>query len=107
MYRLPQTRNLSNDLQTSILDKFGYYSCQYNPVLWCHKWCPIALNLVDDDFGVKYEGIQHARHLKAALEIYHEVSVDWKVFFSAEWISIGTTRDEYFTSPFLDTSTRQ
>ena len=34
--------------------------------------------MVVDKFGVKFEGIQHAQHLKEALETYHEISVDWK-----------------------------
>ena len=35
-------------------------------------------SLVVDDFGVKCEGIQHAKHLKESLENHYEVAVDWK-----------------------------
>ena len=35
-------------------------------------------SLVVDDFGVKCQGIQHAKHLKEALEKYYKVAVDWK-----------------------------
>ena len=35
-------------------------------------------SLVVGDFGVKYQGIQHTKHLKEALEKYYEVAVDWK-----------------------------
>ena len=33
-------------------------------------------SLVVDDFGVKCQGIQHAKHLKEALDKYYEVDVD-------------------------------
>ena len=33
-------------------------------------------SLVVDDFGVKCQGIEHARHLKKSLEEHYEVSVD-------------------------------
>ena len=35
-------------------------------------------SLVVDDFGVKFEGIRHAKHLKESLEHHYEVAVDWK-----------------------------
>ena len=35
-------------------------------------------SLVVDDFGVKCQGIQRAKHLKEALEKYYEVAVEWK-----------------------------
>ena len=84
MYILPQSGNLANDLLTSRLDKFGYFAYQFTPGLWHHNWRPIAFSMVVDYFGVKYEGIQHARHLKEALEIYHKVSVNWKGNLFAE-----------------------
>ena len=35
-------------------------------------------SLVVDDFLLKCQGIQHAKHLKEALEKYYEVDVDWE-----------------------------
>ena len=35
-------------------------------------------SLVVYDFGVKYQGIQHAKHLKKSLEKYYKVAVYWK-----------------------------
>ena len=78
MYILPQAGKLGNDLQSSRLDKFGYYPCQYTPGLWNHKWRSIAFSMVVGNFGVKFEGIKHAQHLKEALKTYHKVSLDWK-----------------------------
>ena len=36
------------------------------------------VSLIVDDFGVKFQGIQHAKHLKEALEKYYEVAVEWE-----------------------------
>ena len=35
-------------------------------------------SLAVDYFGVKFEGIQHAKHLKELLKNHYEVAVDWK-----------------------------
>ena len=34
--------------------------------------------LVVNDFSVKCKGVQHAKHLKEALEIFHELSINCK-----------------------------
>jgi len=31
-----------------------------------------------DDFGVMYEGIEHAQHLKETLELDYTVTSDWE-----------------------------
>ena len=80
MYGLPQIGKLANDLLISIIGGFGYFPCQYTKVLWRNKWYPIVFILVVDDFGIKFYGIQRARHLKEALKTYHEVSVEWGEF---------------------------
>ena len=56
-------------------------------------------SLVVDNFGVKCQGIQHAKHLKTALEKYYEVSVDWegKIFF-------GITLDLNYKAGHVDLS---
>jgi len=78
MYGLPQAGHLANKLLAKRLDQEGYYQCQYTPGLWRYKWRPITFCLVVDDFGIKTIGLSHAKHLKAALEKYYEVTVDWK-----------------------------
>ena len=78
MYGLPEAGILANNLLKKRLLKEGYYECQYTPGLFRHVWRPIVFSLVVDDFGVKCQGIQHAKHLKTALEKHYEVSVDWK-----------------------------
>jgi len=35
-------------------------------------------SLVVSDFGIKCQGIQHAKHLKNELDEYYDVSVDWE-----------------------------
>ena len=49
----------------------------YLPGLWKHDTRPIQFTLVVDDFGVKYEGEEHALHLKQALEEHYKVTTDW------------------------------
>ena len=78
MYGLPESGILANQLLKKRLLKSGYYECQFTPGLYKHVWRPIIFSLVVDDFGVKCQGIQHARHLKQTLEQYYEVSVDWE-----------------------------
>jgi hypothetical protein len=78
MYGLPEAGILANKLLKKRLLKSGYYECQYTPGLYKHVWRPIMFSLIVDDFGVKCQGIQHAKHLKAELEKHYEVSVDWE-----------------------------
>ena len=67
---LPESGILANKLLKKRLSKHGYYEFQFNPGLYRHVWCPIMFILVVDDFGVKCQGIQHAKHFKEALEKY-------------------------------------
>eukprot|EP00804_Cyclotella_cryptica_P023951 CCRYP_010059-RA/>CCRYP_010059-RA protein AED:0.46 eAED:0.46 QI:0/0/0/1/0/0/2/0/108 len=48
------------------------------PGFWKHDWWPIAFVLCVDDFGVKYVGIEHAKHLLHALNTHYTTSHDWK-----------------------------
>ena len=77
MYGLPEAGLLANELLKERLIKSGYYESQFTPGLYKHMWRPIIFSLVVDDFGIKCKGIEHARHLKKALEEWYEVSVDW------------------------------
>ena len=60
------------------LNKEGYFQDQYIPGLWAHKTRPIQFTLVVDDFGVKYNGREHAEHLLKVLRQHYEaVTDDW------------------------------
>ena len=77
MYGLPQSGLLANELLEKRLNKHGYHQSKLVPGLWKHDKRPIQFTLVVDDFGVKYEGEQHALHLKKALEEHYSVTTDW------------------------------
>ena len=77
MYGLPQAGLLANKLLAKRLAKHGYTQARHTPGLWTHTWRPITFTLVVDDFGVKYVGEEHARHLENALKEHYEVSSDW------------------------------
>ena len=51
-YGLPQSGILANKQLRLILEKEGYYEARTTPVLWRHKWRPIQLCLIVDEFGV-------------------------------------------------------
>ena len=76
MYGLPEAGILANKLLKKQLSKHIYYECQFTPGIYRHVWRPIMFILVVDDFGVKCQGIQHAKHLKESLYKYYEVAVD-------------------------------
>ena len=77
MYGLPQAGLLANELLEKRLNKAGYHQSKYVPGLWSHEWRPIQFTLVVDDFGVKYVGEEHARHLKQTLEEHYKITTDW------------------------------
>ena len=76
MYGLPQAGKIANDLLVKRLRRFGYYPTQFTPGLWTHVWRPIKFTLVVDDFGVKFERLEHANHLKKTLEHWYGITVD-------------------------------
>ena len=61
-------------------------------------------SLVVDDFGVKCEGIQHAKHLKESLEHHYKVAVDWKGRLFVASNLIGTTTYNMLICLYPDTS---
>ena len=78
MYGLLQAGMLANKLLKCHLAKHGYYEVRHTPGYWRHVWRPIDFTLVVDDFGVGYDGNEHALHLLQTLRLYYEaVSVDW------------------------------
>ena len=62
MYGLPQAGKLANEL----LEK------------WTHKTRPISSTLVVDNFGVKYVGEEHAKHLMSCLQQSYDITHEWK-----------------------------
>jgi hypothetical protein len=77
MYGLPQSGLLANELLEKRLNKRGYHQSKLVPGLWSHKWRPVQFTLVVDDFGVKYVGKEHAKHLKDTLEENYKVTTEW------------------------------
>ena len=78
MYGLPQAGRLANKLLEKRLNKSGYYQSKLVPGLWKHKWRPVQFTLVVDDFGVKYEGREHAEHLASVLKKFYNVTEEWE-----------------------------
>ena len=67
-YGIKQSKKLVNDLLRTRLEKANYYKAATTPRLWKHKWRPIQLVLIVDDFGVEYVGKQHAHHLENVIK---------------------------------------
>ena len=74
MYGLKQSGLLANELLAKRLNKNGYHQSKLVPGLWVHESRPIQFTLVVDDFGIKYEREQDARHLMKVLTHYYEVT---------------------------------
>ena len=77
MYGLPQAGILANKLLTERLALKGYHPCPNTPGLWKHEWRPVTFSLVVDDFGIKYVGKKHAKHLLNVLKEHYKVSEGW------------------------------
>ena len=56
IYGLPKSGILANKLLCKILAPYGYYKMPHTAGLWRHLYLPIQLNLVVDNFGIKYAG---------------------------------------------------
>ncbi len=78
MYGLPQAGRIANDQLIPILAKAGYHQKEHTPGLSVHEWQPISFSLVVDDFGIKYVGKEHAKHLIQTLETHYTISQDWE-----------------------------
>jgi hypothetical protein len=77
MYGLPQAGLLANELLEKRLNKNGYYRRKIIPGLWKHELRPIMFTLVVGDFGVKYVGCEHAKHLLSVIKQPYECKADW------------------------------
>ena len=60
------------------MNKHGYHQSTLVPGLCTHEWRPIQFTLVVDDFGVKYTGEEHEKHLMAVLNKDYTITYDWK-----------------------------
>ena len=69
MYDLPQAGLLA-ELLKQRLSKHWFYQNTTTPGFWIQKTRPIQFSLDADDFGMKYVGREHVKHLKAVLEQY-------------------------------------
>eukprot|EP00804_Cyclotella_cryptica_P024856 CCRYP_020557-RA/>CCRYP_020557-RA protein AED:0.45 eAED:0.45 QI:0/0/0/1/0/0/3/0/298 len=78
MYGLPQAGIIAQQLLKTRLIANGYRQSTVTPGFWKHDWRPVAFALCVDDFGVKYVGIKHAKHLLRALNTHYTTSHDWK-----------------------------
>jgi hypothetical protein len=72
MYGLPQSGLIANKHLDKRLNEHGYRQSKLVPGLWRHNTCPIQFTLVVDNFGIKYVGEEHARHLKKVLEMHNK-----------------------------------
>ena len=77
MYGLPQAGYLANVRLRKHLAKHGYHPTCHTPGLFTHATRPITFTLVVDDFGVKYVGRDHAKHLLTTLRLLYEATTDW------------------------------
>ncbi|EJK74184.1 hypothetical protein THAOC_04150, partial [Thalassiosira oceanica] len=95
MYSLPQAGILAQEL---LLSKPS------GPCLWLHKWRPIQFSLVANDFGVKYVGEEHARHLVDIPKADYKITEDWEggkhIGIDLEWdyTTNGTTQNNNLTA---------
>ena len=59
------------------LNMHGYRQSPNTPGLWRHDYRPISFTLCVDDFGIKYVGCKHAKHLAFILSEHYKCSDDW------------------------------
>ena len=77
MYQLLQSGLLANELLKKRLNKHKYHQRKLVLGLWVHDKRSIQVNLVVDDFDVKYERSKGARHLMNVLKQLYNVTEDW------------------------------
>ena len=76
MYGLPQAGRLAHEELVQHLAPYGYAPVQFTPGLWTNTKLGITFTLVVDDFGIKYNSIDHLHHLNSALETKYTVTLD-------------------------------
>ena len=76
VYEIPQAGKLAYNQLVRKLETHSYAPCRHTPGLWSQKCRPILFSLVVDNFGVKYIGRVHAKHLVTTLRKYHTLKTD-------------------------------
>jgi hypothetical protein len=77
MYGLPQAGILAHRLLEQWLNEHRYQQSQVTPELWKHLLRPISFTLCFNNFGVKYIGREHPKHLIEVLNMHYKCSQDW------------------------------
>jgi hypothetical protein len=77
MYGLPQAGILAHRLLEQRLNEQGYQQSQVTLGLWKHLLRPISFTLWVNNFGVKYVGQEHAKHLLQVLNMHYKCSQHW------------------------------
>jgi hypothetical protein len=77
MYGLPQAGILAQELLERRLNTHGYCQSPITPGLWRHNYWPISFTLCVDNFGIKYVGREHAKHLASIPSKHYKCSHDW------------------------------
>ena len=75
---------LAKNLIHKRLNKAGYYNTTTTPDLWRHKWCPVMVVLIVNDFGIEYVCDNHLHHLRTVLTYHYTITedLDWKIFLT-------------------------
>ncbi len=68
---LPQVGIIALELLAKRLKEHCYTQSKTTPGLCTHEWHPITFSLVIDNFGVKYIGEEHAKHLLQMVQKYY------------------------------------
>ena len=99
MYGLPQAGILTNKLLKQRLAKHDYNELKHTPGPFKHDTCSISFTLVVDDFGIKYEGAEHLKHLLSILKSFYDVEVDM-----SGGLYCGFTLDWQYKDKYVDIS---
>ena len=75
--KLPQSGILANKLLKEHLALHRYRELPHTTGLFKHNSRPVWFTLVVDNFGIKYVGEEHAKHLLGILKEFYKVEVDW------------------------------
>ena len=76
MRSLPQAGRLAHDKLVQYLALHGHALVKFTRGLWTNKVLGITFTLIVDDFGTKYNALDHLHHLKVVLETKHAVTLD-------------------------------
>lgn len=92
MYGLPHAGLIAQQILEERLAKHSYHQSEHTPGFWTHEWRPICFSLIVDNFGVKYDGREHAEHFLTVPKKDYTVSDDWEgAKYAGALTLIGTT----------------